>query len=42
VRVERIAGAVSTRAFFGGQAILTGGSRCSAEFIAPPPAATST
>ena len=34
VRVERIAGAVSTRAFLGGQAILTGGSRCSAGFIA--------
>ncbi|HEX8927999.1 MAG TPA: S1 family peptidase, partial [Actinomycetota bacterium] len=33
VRVVRTAGVVSTQAFFGGQAILTGGSRCSAGFI---------
>lgn len=37
VRVERTAGAVSTQAFFGGQAILTGGSRCSAGFITRVP-----
>jgi streptogrisin D len=33
VGVVRTAGAVSTQAFFGGQAILTGSSRCSAGFI---------
>ena len=38
VRVVRTAGAVSTQAFFGGQAILTGGSRCSAGFITRVPA----
>jgi len=38
VRVARTAGAVSTQAFFGGQAILTGGSRCSAGFITRVPA----
>jgi streptogrisin D len=32
VRIERTAGAASTQAFFGGQAILTGGSRCTAGF----------
>jgi streptogrisin D len=38
VRVVRTAGAASTQAFFGGQAILTGGSRCSAGFITRVPA----
>ena len=38
VRVVRTAGPVSTQAFFGGQAILTGGSRCSAGFITRVPA----
>jgi hypothetical protein len=33
VRVERTAGSVSTQAFFGGQAILTGSARCTAGFI---------
>jgi streptogrisin D len=32
VRVERLAGAVRPHAFYGGQAILRGGSRCSAGF----------
>jgi hypothetical protein len=32
VRIERTAGAVSTQAFFGGQAILTGSARCTAGF----------
>jgi streptogrisin D len=37
VRIERTAGPVSTQAFFGGQAILTGSSRCSAGFITRVP-----
>jgi streptogrisin D len=37
VRVDRTAGGVSTQAFYGGQAILSGGSRCSAGFITRVP-----
>ena len=33
VRIERTAGGISTQAFFGGQAILTGSARCTAGFI---------
>jgi streptogrisin D len=37
VRVDSTAGGISTQAFYGGQAILTGGSRCSAGFITRVP-----